>query len=163
MKFYIRPITKRDIKVLIPMYKKNFAHLYPFDEDGDWVQEEFERAFVNHWRRPHYFVGVYKDKIIAMGAYEHSPLDGGLYDLINIQVNEPYRGKGIASGLIEYLLREIRFNFSEKSDQTVILSCAKKLKPFYSKFGFKVIMTKAAKQEYIMALSYPHKGNKIKY
>ena len=77
------------------------------------------------WKR---FILAVNDKDEMIGCGQLKPHGNEILELASIAVVPEYRRQGIASAIIEHLLKV--------SSRPLYLTCISKMGPFYEKFGF---------------------------
>ena len=80
------------------------------------------------WKR---FVVAVNDHDEMIGCGQLKPHGKDILELASLAVYPEHQGKGIARGIIEYLLKD--------SPRPLYLMCESSLGPFYEKFGFRGI------------------------
>lgn len=107
------------------------------NELGKKLQENFEKTYLlkEYLKNNNYIILVSKSNCVEGFLIIYKNID--CYELEMIIVSENSRGKGIASNLIEYFIK----NYCEKNDEIFLeVSCDNKIAiKLYEKFQFKVI------------------------
>lgn len=85
------------------------------------------------WQR--FVVAVYESGEI-IGCGQIKPHSDGCRELASIAVAPTWRGKGVARAIIEHLLAQ---SDEQMPHSHLYLMCRSGLRPFYEKFGFRVI------------------------
>lgn len=107
------------------------------NELGKKLQENFEKTYLlnEYLKNNNYIILVSKKNYVEGFMIIYKNID--CYELEMIIVSENSRGKGIASNLIEYFIK----NYCKKNDEIFLeVSCDNKIAiKLYEKFDFKII------------------------
>ncbi len=88
-----RKMTKEDCERIANLEKENFAHPWSYDS----LLKEVDNKMA-------LFISAIVDDAVVGYAGMYKVCDEG--DITNVVVDKDYRGKGIASGMIEYLINK---------------------------------------------------------
>jgi N-acetylglutamate synthase-like GNAT family acetyltransferase len=110
--FRLRPAVKVDAPAIRRLIWQ--AHINPMSLD---------------WER---FIVAVNEQDQVIGCAQIKPHHDGTSELASIVVQPEQRGRGIARALIE--------QFLSNSPRPLYLTCRSSLRPFYEKFGFRVLV-----------------------
>ncbi len=117
-----REMTEEDCKEVAILEKENFEHPWSFDS---LIKEVHNESSV--------FITAVSDGKVAGYAGMYIVCDEG--DITNIVVGEDYRGKGIASGMMDYLIQKA--DSMKINDMTLEVRVSNLTAiHLYEKFGF---------------------------
>jgi N-acetylglutamate synthase-like GNAT family acetyltransferase len=114
----------------------NFSLRPAVETDAPRIRDLIHRVGINpmslNWKR---FVVAEAAGGEFIGCAQLKPHQDGSLELASLAVEEAYRQHGVARRLIEHLLAQ--------SPRPLYLMCRTELGPFYEKFGFHAVETKA--------------------
>lgn len=99
----IRLMERRDIPACTELAAIGFGPLF-----GSLAHVDFNEAFGSAAWRPTFYIAEDSDIIAGMGAYNIAWLGYGIYSLTWLVVSPRYRRQGIASGLVDRRLKDLR-------------------------------------------------------
>ena len=104
----------------------------------------------NQWIKPMYLVKQVHGEIVSVVGYSQGVIDFNNYGIFWVATKKAHEGKGYCTELINTVLHNIS---QECNDAVVQLSCKKKLKPFYQRFGFDFIDIREFDGAYLMRIN----------
>lgn len=125
-------VVVTDMQECAELVESNFPGCY------DYVLEDL-RGSITERDKSKFFVYETDGYIVGLAAVTESPMDFGVYEITWVNVHKGYRGAGIGSALIKFIIDHVK---SRDQHDLVILKCRNRTVSFYEKLGFKCLYKK---------------------